>query len=294
MPFTDHLMHKQKLSVALCTYNGIAYLQEQLDSIMQQSFMVDEVIICDDGSTDGTIAFIQKYKEVQPVKIQLFINEENLRVTKNFEKAISLCTGDIIFFADQDDIWEYDKVKKITEYFDVNKQKDVVFTNAFLLDNNIKVNDTAWDKRNFRDTEKQLVKDPVQMLRFLLLKWNVATGATMALRRKAIHRYIPFGSFPHYLHDHQLVLMAAVENKLGFIDECLITYRMHADQQIGFRSRKVPFVVKPVYKLLQYIKKMLIAKKIHLQKKEMADHLKKNITPEFPQARRFLEENFSR
>lgn len=99
-----------KLSVALCTYNGESFLQQQLDSILQQELSVDEIVICDDGSTDRTISIIESYK--QRYHYPTFILEQNKKnkgVRKNFEYAISLCSGDIIFLSDQDDVWQCEK-----------------------------------------------------------------------------------------------------------------------------------------------------------------------------------------
>ena len=86
-----------RISVALCTYNGGLFLEEQLDSIFTQTLPVDEVIICDDCSNDNTVEIIQKYMVKYPSVIQLYINEKQLKTIKNFEKAISLTTADYIF-----------------------------------------------------------------------------------------------------------------------------------------------------------------------------------------------------
>src|SRR6476659_477323 len=100
-----------KISVALCTYNGERFLNEQLESILAQTFPVTEIIVCDDGSTDDTSTMLQQFERRYFNLFKIYVNAENLGVIKNFEKAISLCAGDIIFLADQDDIWEINKVE---------------------------------------------------------------------------------------------------------------------------------------------------------------------------------------
>ena len=93
------------VSVALCTYNGERYLQEQLDSIYNQVMLVDEIIICDDNSQDNTLRIAHQFKDTHPeLRIRIIENKNNMGVVKNFEKAISSCNGDIIFWSDQDDI----------------------------------------------------------------------------------------------------------------------------------------------------------------------------------------------
>ncbi|HEY9906733.1 MAG TPA: glycosyltransferase, partial [Thermosynechococcaceae cyanobacterium] len=103
---------KLKVSIALCTYNGAPYILEQLESIEQQTWLPDEVIICDDVSQDNTVELIQEYTERSKLPIQLFRNPENLGYGKNFCKAMSLTKGDIIFLADQDDVWYPFKIER--------------------------------------------------------------------------------------------------------------------------------------------------------------------------------------
>ena len=100
------------ISVAMATYNGEVYLRKQLDSILHQSLPVDEIIICDDQSSDGTVDIIQEYIKQYP-HIHLYQNEQNLGYKRNFKKALSLCSKEYIFLCDQDDIWDSDKVKEM-------------------------------------------------------------------------------------------------------------------------------------------------------------------------------------
>jgi glycosyltransferase involved in cell wall biosynthesis len=104
-----------KTSVAICTFNGEKYIKAQLESILNQTLAIDEIIICDDGSNDKTIAIIELIQIENPNKISLYKNKVNLGSTKNFEKAISICTGYYIFLSDQDDIWKENKVEKVIQ-----------------------------------------------------------------------------------------------------------------------------------------------------------------------------------
>jgi len=101
------------VSVALCTYNGAAYLGEQLDSIVAQSRPPDELVVCDDGSTDGTVGLLQAFVPEAPFPVRLYRNERNRGFAKNFERAISLCTGDFIALSDQDDVWKPEKLARL-------------------------------------------------------------------------------------------------------------------------------------------------------------------------------------
>ena len=101
-----------KTSLVMATYNGMEYLREQLDSVVEQSLPVDEVIIRDDCSTDGTPLFIQNYirdNHLENWRIEL--NESNLGYKKTFTRLLHEASNEIIFLADQDDVWEHEKVK---------------------------------------------------------------------------------------------------------------------------------------------------------------------------------------
>ena len=109
-------LHTKKVSVAMATYNGEKYIQEQIDSILKNLEKKDELIISDDGSNDGTIEIIKKnIKKDNRIKL---INGPKRGVIKNFENALLNCNGDYIFLSDQDDIWLPNKVKTVMSYFE--------------------------------------------------------------------------------------------------------------------------------------------------------------------------------
>ncbi len=107
-----------KRSVCLATHNGAKYIEEQLHSILNELSVDDEVIIVDDHSSDNTVGLI---KNIADSRIQIFENATNIGVNANFEKAISLSNGDVIFMADQDDIWTQGRVAVMTNALIQNK-----------------------------------------------------------------------------------------------------------------------------------------------------------------------------
>ena len=115
------------ISVAMATFNGEPYIQEQLDSIYNQTRKVDEIIIVDDCSTDSTVRVIEQYiLSHKDIDIKLYKNEENLGYKKNFKKAISLCHGDYVFLSDQDDIWKVNKVEDMISIMEENPNISVL------------------------------------------------------------------------------------------------------------------------------------------------------------------------
>lgn len=220
-----------KISVALCTYNGEKFIPEQIDSILNQSLKVDEIIVCDDGSTDETQNILAEYQNKFPSLFKIHINEKNLRSVKNFEKAISLCTGEIIFLSDQDDIWGNNKVMVLTEHLNENQEIEVLCSNGFIIDENgIKKDQyTVWDVPEFLLKNKK----EVDYFKIFSTIGNFATGASMAVRKSFIDQVLPFPSIEGLHHDEWIALVSSHEKKFDFIDEKLFSYRIHSDQQVG-------------------------------------------------------------
>lgn len=220
-----------KTSVALCTYNGEKYLQEQLDSIMQQNIPVNEIVVCDDGSTDTTMQILDKYQQKYSGIFRIFSNEENLRSVKNFEKAISLCTNEIIFLSDQDDIWMPNKTEIMLRYFSAHPDIAVLCSNGYGIDGSGRKLDiiTVWDVPQFL-RQKKIDLDYFRMLSYV---GNIATGATMAIRRDFRDKLVPFPVKHGFHHDEWMALVASYHNKFDILPNRLISYRVHQDQQVG-------------------------------------------------------------
>ena len=226
-----------KLSVALCSYHGEHYIKEQLLSILNQTKVVDEIIVCDDGSTDGTVGVVEEVKRGCDVTIKIYINKQPIGVCANFAKAMQLCSGDIIFLSDQDDAWREDKVEHIVKWFEKNPRKSVVFTNAELIDGNgdCFTEKTLFDAVTFGKKSQKLFDRGMDFEVFV--KHNRATGATMALRRSIVDEVQidtqATSKNGKLLHDHVIALTALTGNRLGYIDENLTKYRIHSQQVCG-------------------------------------------------------------
>ena len=220
------------LSVALCTFNGEKYIEEQLNSILNQTKKVDEIVICDDCSNDKTFSILNKFKERYPDIITCFKNESNLKSNKNFEKAMSLCNGDYIFFSDQDDIWEENKVKSIMQVFDNNFKLEGVFSNATLInaDGEKCAEDSLWDNVMFIE---EILKKPVDLYQYISEVRNMVTGGTLCIKSSTRSFLLPFPSQKDIFHDEWIALNLAFRKTLGYTTDKLISYRVHSSQQIG-------------------------------------------------------------
>lgn len=111
------------ISVCMATYNGESYIEEQLNSILEQLGEFDEVVICDDCSSDNTINVINS---IGDSRVKVFSNEENLGYIRNFIKSITLAKGEVIFLADQDDIWIKGRLALMLKELEVSGKMVVV------------------------------------------------------------------------------------------------------------------------------------------------------------------------
>jgi glycosyltransferase involved in cell wall biosynthesis len=224
-----------QISVALCTYNGEKYLHKQLDSIFNQTVPVNEVVVVDDVSTDNTIDILNEYAAKYPGVFNIVRNKKNIGARKNFEKALYLCKGDIIFLSDQDDSWDQQKVQKIITHFSSHADDKVVFTNAsFIDDNDQPLSSSLWDVNVFTKEIIKYATDKDNLLRYLLKYGKIVTGATVAIKKDFLDKILPFRLMHKLWHDGWIAVVAAHYHALGFIDEPLIKYRLHQGQQVGF------------------------------------------------------------
>ena len=141
----------------MTTYNGEKYLLEQLDSFLHQEIKPDELIICDDGSTDKTLEILNNFAKKANFVVKIYKNQHNLGYSKNFEKAILLCSGDIIFLSDQDDVWFEDKIKEVLNIIKSHPEKKIFMHDAFITNHNLKP--TGQSRFEKLKNENKLPKD---------------------------------------------------------------------------------------------------------------------------------------
>ena len=231
-----------KISVAFIVYNGAKYMRTQLDSILAQTHDVDEIIVCDDRSKDGTKEIIEEYKNKHPNLFFIQYNNKNIGPTKNIEKAIQACTGDIILLADQDDYWESNKVDTVIKWFKQNATMNGVFTNGSLMNSKGVVDNkySLWDTMSF---PYKAIKSKTEQNNILKLYINTVensvTGATLAIRNNLPFLKQPFPLIKHLVHDRWLAMNLAETNSLGILEEKLIRYRIHSSQAIGGKTKNI-------------------------------------------------------
>lgn len=227
-------MPSETISIALCTYNGARYLDEQLRSIAVQTRLPDEVILCDDGSTDNTLQVAEDFARDVPFRVNITSNTQRLGSTKNFERAIRLCRGSLIFLCDQDDIWLPHKLETLEAIFENQPELDAAFTNASIVDD--RLNDLGydlWTSIGFSKRERQAIETNGAFQ--VLLRHNVATGATMVFRSRWLEIVLPICEWG--VHDAWIALLIAAMGNIRPVEASLILYRQHEGSQIGARRR---------------------------------------------------------
>lgn len=238
-----------KVSVALATYNGERYIRKQLESICRQTVLPDEVVISDDGSNDNTINVIIDFFNSYPNIQYSLISGKAGGVVKNFRRALSSVTGDIIFLCDQDDIWLPNKVEVVCKSFINNPCIKVLNTSFDYIDEE----DNAILHRNDRNKanhnlilhyipEGDLEKIPIE----LVINKNISPGMTMAVSREIVGLYLGLSGDGN-LHDFEINCIGAIKDGLYFLNRKLVLYRIHNHQTVSIdniKKRKLLDVLK--------------------------------------------------
>lgn len=212
------------ISIACCTYNGSRFLSQQLDSIVNQTKLPDEIVVCDDCSTDTTRDILLHYAdEYSNIKWVLAWNDHRLGVRRNFEKAISLASGRYIATCDQDDVWRKDKLEKLYNY--INETGcSLVHSDTRLIDNT--GHELASSGRRYSDLSRK------HYLSEYILGENDVTGCTMMFNSSLKKLIFPFPTH-YYYHDQWLAIWACRNGGIGFIDQPLIDYRQHGNNVVA-------------------------------------------------------------
>lgn len=195
----------------MATYNGEKYIREQLNSILNQTVSVDEIIVSDDNSTDLTIKIIE---EIKDSRISIIYNKSKGYVS-NFENALENATGDYIFLADQDDIWDEKKVEVIIPLFE---EYDLINHDGYIVDKN--------GEKLFKDSYFEIMKSRKGIIKNIIR--NTYLGCCMAFKREVLEKALRFSS-KNVIHDIWLGIVAEKFGKVIFLEKKLLKYRRHGE-----------------------------------------------------------------
>ncbi|HWB90322.1 MAG TPA: glycosyltransferase family 2 protein [Puia sp.] len=206
------------VSVVLGTYNGETYLREQLDSVVAQTYPHIEIIIVDDGSSDGTVPLLREYAARDP-RIKVYVNEKNLGFIRNFEKGCALSSGRWISLCDQDDYWYPEKIEKMVRAIG---DHPMIYCDSELCGADLQpIGSRISDIVNYQSF------DDCRQLCVFSRMYGHATLITRTLFEKAS----PF--IPEMPHDGWLAFHAAIYGGVAYLPEVLVKYRQHAANVFG-------------------------------------------------------------
>lgn len=222
-----------RFSIALATCNGARHLPALLDSLAAQRLPPHELVASDDASEDGTLPILESFATRAPFPVRLLRNPARLGVEENFSRAIAACGGDCVALADQDDVWQTDKLARLAQALEVPGAV-AAFSDAEVVDAALaSLGYTMWQRVHFTPREQARFAQGGGFT--VLLKHRVVTGATLAfrvgLRDTALP--IPVG----WPHDAWLALLAAAQGGLTAVPEPLIAYRQHGGNVVGGQRR---------------------------------------------------------
>ncbi len=226
----DTMKQEKKIEILLATYNGEKYLNEQIDSIINQTYKNWKLLIRDDGSEDRTLEILKEYEKRDERISILRDNKGNLGFVKNFEELLKNSSEEFIMFSDQDDYWLENKIEKyigVLENLDVKKLKKplLIHSNSFVCDEKLNIL-----KKNFVDSKVALQYGGNGYFFAYFVQ-----GSTTLINRKLINLGLPFLRSVT-LHDRYFHLLVEFFGNRIFIDESLIKYRQHRNNEIGAKS----------------------------------------------------------
>lgn len=231
-----------KISIAMATYNGAKYLREQLESFNTQIRKPDELVVCDDASTDETIDILNEYKSNVSFDMQVYVNPANLGYVQNFNKALSLCTGDFVFLSDQDDVWFKDKISTLAEEA-AQDLHSVVFMNDAEL--------TLQDLTPTGLTKLGQIRSAGLSDELFIM------GSCAAVRRNFLKKVLPIPSQILW-HDGWIVGLAIGLKRRHIVERSLQLYRRHEENSSVVITSKVRKISKIFYygsKVISGVKK---------------------------------------
>lgn len=225
------------ISVCMGTYNGEKYIEEQLESILNQELQAEEVVICDDNSTDKTVEIVKNFINKHDIEgnWKLFCNDKNKGYPGNFYYAMSMCTMEVVFLADQDDIWDKRKLKRMHDVFDKDREISAVSCKFGLIDADGRQIHAAMRPSHSKET-KRLRKVSIDDV-FYKCEWP---GMVLAYRNEWYCRWAGNLQEVNLNIPHDLLICARAAEEQGFIqmDEELAYHRRH-DSNTGREEHSI-------------------------------------------------------
>jgi len=243
-------MTSPHVDILLSTFNGEKYLEIQLDSLFQQDYVNWTLLVRDDGSTDTTLAILEKYRQQYPDKIKILNDSDgNIGYCRSFTKLLQQSSAEYVMYCDQDDHWNPDKISKLLSVIAEEEAKlpgraHLVFSDLQTTNSEMKVSSGSFLKRTH-----YLSRYGVQIF---FLK-NYIPGCNILFNRTLVSYAMKTDNLIN-LHDHWLFMVCSSIGKITFLDESLMKYRIHDKNAIGFKESQSKVINKVVLFFKEIIK----------------------------------------
>ncbi len=220
------------LAVALCSYNGAAFLRAQLESIAAQERAPELLVVVDDASTDDSAEIAREFGRGVQFPVRVVVNERTLGFAANFGRAIALAEGDVVVLCDQDDVWHPAKLARLEAAFARAPEAGVAFSDAELVDAELApLGERLWDAVGLGPALRQELREGRGFDH--LVRRTLVTGATMAFRSRFRDLVLPVPAGVE--HDAWIALLVSAVAGMEPVEEPLVLYRQHGGNAIGAR-----------------------------------------------------------
>lgn len=224
--------------MAMATYNGERFLHKQLESLARQTLLPSELVVCDDGSTDGTMGILRRFAAHAPFPVRIYQNRTKMGYGPNFLRAAFLCSCSLIAFCDQDDVWLEQKLERCRAV--------LLETGSQLVIHSAEVVDKRLASLGSRTSK---VRHPVRLdaadgrgwdtvLPRLGAALGLVRGCTCVFRSEMLHQIPPAPPLtgPAIGHETWLTFAAEATGSITLIPDVLVLYRQHGSNASGFST----------------------------------------------------------
>jgi glycosyltransferase involved in cell wall biosynthesis len=219
-----------RISVCITSYNGERYIYEQINSILNQLMEDDEIVICDDKSSDSTVAIISSFKDE---RIKVIINKQNLGFSRNFSQCIDLAKGSFIFLADHDDVWLPGKVEKYLKIFREEPSAVSIMGNMEIIDENGVI-----ISPRFLNLKTGYGNGLVRVTRNFIK--STYYGCSIAFRRELVSKILPL---PFHF-DTWIGLVSDIYGRCYHLDDVTMQYRRHSNNFSTGKTSSIGIVLR--------------------------------------------------
>lgn len=221
-------MSADTIDILLATYNGANFLEDQLKSIVAQTHTDWNLLISDDGSTDSTRQIIDQFIQQHSTKARYINQKAKGNASENFLGILEHSKSNYIAFCDQDDLWEPTKLEKsitLLKHLEKSDRKALVFSDMHVVSEKLEVIDQSF-------LQRQRLNPAWSNEKYKVFAQSIAAGCTMLFTRALVEDLYPIDS-NIFQHDHWIMIHAASNGKIGYLDAKTVHYRQHDFNAVG-------------------------------------------------------------